>query len=140
MPLKLTDIFISTCIFIVRVLQCGITFNHWNQNKYFVPLTSVATYIVVPTHIVAGDNLCRYSRTILSPQSIYCRQDEIFTLHILSSAKIRTKVCRIYCRPTQNSTVACLSCPCRKDSDVNLIWNNPLHVENIPFGVKSHVN
>ena len=60
----------------------------------------VVTYIVVPTHIVAGDNLCRYSRHILSPESIYCRQDEIFTLHILSLATIRANMCCKYCLPT----------------------------------------
>ena len=36
----------------------------------------------------------------IDAQSIYCRQEEIFTLHILSSATIRAEGCRIYCRPT----------------------------------------
>ena len=41
---------------------------------------------------------CRHcSRHILSPQSIYCRQDENFTTYVLT---ICAKVCRIYCRPT----------------------------------------
>ena len=45
---------------------------------------SVATYFVVPSHNV-GDNLCWYLRYILSPQSMYCRQDNFFTMHILFS-------------------------------------------------------
>ena len=66
----------------------------------------VATYIVTPTHIVFGDNLCRYSwhiflcrylRHILNWRpAAYCRWGETFTvLHILSSAKIQAKVCRM---------------------------------------------
>ena len=55
---------------------------------------------VTPTHIVFGDNLCRYSRHILNcSPSTYCRWGETFTVHILSSATIQAKVCRMYCRP-----------------------------------------
>ena len=51
-------------------------------------------------HIVCrfrnGHNLCRYSRHQLTPQRIYI----VTRMKFLSSATIRAKACRIYCRPT----------------------------------------
>ena len=64
-------------------------FKGYNYISYCIP-------IVAPTHIVAGHNICWFSRHIFTPLGIYCHPDEIFTLHILSSATIHAKVCRIY--------------------------------------------
>ena len=45
----------------------------------------VATYIVAPRHIVAGNDLCRYSRHILSPLRLYCRRQQYMPISILFS-------------------------------------------------------
>ena len=51
--------------------------------------SSVVTYIVVPAHIVAGNNYVSTRGTYCRPKVLYCRRDEIFSLHILWSATVR---------------------------------------------------